>query len=58
MVVKNQKFCAYVEGFTSSTYIMIVISDPNVEQEAIVMNIKATRDHFESLVKSSYNACV
>ena len=56
MVVKNQKFSAYVEGFTSSTYIMIVVSDTNVEQEAISMNIKATRDHFESLVKSSYSA--
>ena len=55
MVVKNQMFSAYVEGFTSSTYIMIVVSDPTVEQEAILMNIKATRDHFESLVKSSYN---
>lgn len=56
MVVKNQKFSAYVEGFTSSTYIMIVVSDPTVEQEAISMNIKATRDCFEALVKSSYNA--
>ena len=55
MVVKNQKFSAYVEGFTSSTYIMIVVSDPSVEQEAITMNIKATRDYFESLVKSSYS---
>ena len=56
MVVKNQKFSAYVEGFTTSTYIMIVVSDQAVEQEAISMNIKATRDYFESLVKSSYNA--
>jgi hypothetical protein len=31
MVVKNQKFSAYVEGFTTSTYIMIIVSDPNVE---------------------------
>lgn len=53
MVVKNKKFSAYVEGFTTSTYIMIVVSDPNVEQEAISMNIKATREYFESLVKSS-----
>jgi len=56
MVVKNEKFSAYVEGFTTSTYIMIIVSDPKVEQEAILMNIKATRDYFESLVKSSYNA--
>ena len=55
MVVKNQKFSAYVEGFTTSTYIMIVVSDHTVEQEAISMNIKATRDYFESLVKSSYS---
>lgn len=54
MVVKNQKFSAYMEGFTSSTYIMIVVSDTSVEQEAISMNIKASREHFESLVKSSY----
>jgi Ras-related GTP-binding protein A/B len=55
MVVKNQKFSAYVEGFTSSTYIMVVVSDPNIEQEAISMNIKATRDYFEGLVKNSYS---
>lgn len=45
-----------MEGFTTSTYIMIVVSDQTVEQEAISMNIKATRDYFETLVKSSYNA--
>lgn len=55
MVVKNQKFSAFVENFTSSTYIMIVVSDPKIEQEAISMNIKLTRDYFEDLVKSSYS---
>ena len=54
MVVKNQKFSAYVEGFTASTYIMIVVSDQTVEQEVIAMNIKASREYFESLVKSSH----
>ena len=52
MVVKNQKFSAFVEGFTTSTYIMIVVSDQSVEQELIAMNIKASRDYFESLVKN------
>lgn len=56
MVVKNQKFSAYVEGFTTSTYIMIVVSDKNVEQEVIAMNIKASREYFESLVKSTNKA--
>jgi Ras-related GTP-binding protein A/B len=54
MVVKNQKFSAYVEGFTTSTYVMIVVSDKSVEQEVIAMNIKASREYFESLVKSSH----
>jgi hypothetical protein len=40
MVVNNKKFSAYMEGFTSSTYIMIIVSDPKVEQEAILMNIR------------------
>ena len=56
MVVKNQKFSAFVENFTSSTYIMIVVSDPKIEQEAISMNIKLTRDYFEDLIKSSYGS--
>ena len=56
MVVKNQKFSAFVENFTSSTYIMIVVSDPKIEQEAISMNIKLTRDYFEELIKSSYGS--
>jgi hypothetical protein len=35
---------------------MIVVSDNDIEQEAISMNIKATRDYFEKLVKSSYSS--
>ena len=35
---------------------MIVVSDPKIEQEAISMNIKLTRDYFEDLIKSSYGS--
>lgn len=31
MVVKNEKFTALIDEFTSSTYIMVILSDPNVE---------------------------
>ena len=55
MVVNNQKFSAYVEGFTSSTYIMVIVSDPKIEQEAILMNIRSTQDYFEKIVRSSYS---
>jgi Ras-related GTP-binding protein A/B len=52
MVVKNEKFTSVIDEFTSSTYIMVIVSDPNVEQEAILMNIKASRGYFESIISS------
>jgi Ras-related GTP-binding protein A/B len=54
MAVKNEKFSAFVEGFTNSTYIMVVTSDESVQYEAISMNIKATRGAFTHLLKSSH----
>lgn len=53
MIVKNQKFTAFIDEFTSSTYIMVIVSDPDIEQEAIALNIKATKDYFESIVYKS-----
>jgi Ras-related GTP-binding protein A/B len=35
MVVRNEKFSAFVEGFTNSTYIMVVTSDESISYEAI-----------------------
>ena len=56
MIVKNEKFSAYVEGFTNSTYIMVVTSDESIQYEAISMNIKASRGCFMHLLKSSYKS--
>lgn len=53
MVVRNQKFTAFIDEFTSSTYIMVIVSDPDIEQEAIALNIKATKDYFETIVQGS-----
>jgi len=53
MVVKNQKFTAFINEFTTSTYIMVIVSDPDIEQEAIALNIKATKEYFESIVYKS-----
>jgi len=53
MIVKNEKFTAIIDEFTSSTYIMVIVSDPNIEQEAVTMNIKASREYFESIVQSN-----
>jgi len=56
MDVRSDKFTAYVEAFTSSTYVMIIVSDPKIEKEAILMNIKSTQGHFENVMRSSYKA--
>lgn len=53
MVVRNQKFTAFIDEFTSSTYIMVIVSDPDIEQEAIALNIRATKDYFETIVQGS-----
>lgn len=52
MVVRNEKFNAMIDEFTSSTYIMVIYSDTNVEQEAVSVNLKASRPYFESIVQS------
>ena len=52
MIVRNEKFISFIDEFTSSTYIMVICSDPDIEQEAIAMNIKASKEYFESLMQS------
>jgi hypothetical protein len=32
---------------------MVIVSDPDIEQEAIALNIKTTKDYFETLVQGS-----
>lgn len=53
LTFKNSYFTAFVEEFTNSTYIMVIVSDEDVETEAISFNIKASRDYFETLVSNS-----
>jgi len=50
MVVRNSKFTAFIDEFTSSTYIMVIASDQDIESEAIALNIRVTKDYFESIV--------
>jgi len=53
MVFRNSYFTAFIEEFTKSTYVMVIVSDPDVETEAISFNIKASREYFDNLVTSS-----
>ena len=52
MMVQNEKFTAFIEEFTTSTYIMVICSDQTIEQEAIALNIKASKDYFEAIMQS------
>ena len=52
MIVRNERFTAFIDEFTSSTYIMIIVSGPDIEEKLIQTNIKSARDYFESIIKS------
>ena len=47
MEVKNSNFTAFIDAFTANTYIMVIVTDPNIETAATLCNIKNAREHFE-----------
>mmetsp|Transcript_36594 Transcript_36594/g.41753 ORF Transcript_36594/g.41753 Transcript_36594/m.41753 type:complete len:326 (+) Transcript_36594:76-1053(+) len=50
MEVKNSRFSAYIDAFTANTYIMVIVSNPNVHSAAITLNIQNARAHFERFI--------
>ena len=53
MMVKNAKFRAYLMDFTKSTYLMVVISNHDVEEMALKMNIQALMPYYDKIVAAS-----
>ncbi|XP_026466521.1 ras-related GTP-binding protein A [Ctenocephalides felis] len=53
MEVRNSAFAAYIDIFTSNTYVMVCMSDPAIPSEATLINIRNARKHFEKLEKVS-----
>lgn len=49
MEVRNSKFAAFIDIFTSNTYIMVVTSEPLMPSEMTLINIRNARKHFEEL---------
>lgn len=49
MEVRNSRFAAFIDIFTSNTYVMVVTSDPTLPSEATLVNIRNARKHFEAL---------
>jgi len=50
--VKNSLFTAFIEPFLNHSFVMVVISDPNVHGAATATNLWAARAHFAELAKS------
>eukprot|EP00455_Lapot_gusevi_P031882 TRINITY_DN3473_c0_g1_i3.p1 TRINITY_DN3473_c0_g1~~TRINITY_DN3473_c0_g1_i3.p1 ORF type:complete len:304 (+),score=106.47 TRINITY_DN3473_c0_g1_i3:55-966(+) len=56
MEVRNSNFAAFIDVFTTNTYIMVVMSDPTIKSAATLMNIDAARDHFEPFITPPNNS--
>jgi Ras-related GTP-binding protein A/B len=50
MQVRNSRFSAFIDAFTANTYIMVIVSNPNVHTAATVLNIQNARTHFERFI--------
>lgn len=50
MEVRNSRFSAFIDAFTANTYIMVIVSNPNVHCAATVLNIQNARAHFERFI--------
>jgi Ras-related GTP-binding protein A/B len=51
MEVRNSNFAAFIDVFTSNTYIMVIMSDPTIQSAATLLNIRNARSHFEKFVQ-------
>jgi Ras-related GTP-binding protein A/B len=50
MQVRNSRFSAFIDAFTANTYIMVIVSDPQVHTAATLLNIQNARTHFERFI--------
>lgn len=51
MEVKNSSFTAFVDVFTSNTYIMVIMSNPRIQSAAVQQNLHFARSFFEKIIK-------
>ncbi|SOV08591.1 related to GTR1 - GTP-binding protein [Ustilago sp. UG-2017a] len=49
MELKAPNLSAYIDSLTSNTYIMILVTDPQVQLASVKLNVQLARDHFERL---------
>eukprot|EP01114_Cavostelium_apophysatum_P020402 TRINITY_DN6824_c0_g1_i1.p1 TRINITY_DN6824_c0_g1~~TRINITY_DN6824_c0_g1_i1.p1 ORF type:complete len:307 (+),score=83.73 TRINITY_DN6824_c0_g1_i1:65-985(+) len=56
MEVRNSNFSAFIDAFTTNTYIMVIMSDPTIQSAATLINIGLARSHFERFVQNQTDA--
>lgn len=49
MEVRNENFAAYIDYFTTNTYVMVIMADATIPSAATLLNIRNARKHFERL---------
>lgn len=47
--VRNSQFAAFINTFTTNTYVMVIQSDPMMPSEAALVNIRNAKKYFEEL---------
>jgi len=50
MEARNSNYSAFIDVFTTNTYVMVIVSDPSIQAAATQINIDRARSHFESLI--------
>lgn len=58
MEVRNSNFAAFIDVFTSNTYVMVIMSDPAIPSAATLINIRNARKHFEKLERASQSSAL
>jgi len=53
MEVRNSNFSSFIDIFTANTYVMVILKDSKIPTEAIQLNIRNARKHFEKLERDS-----
>lgn len=53
MEVRNSNFTAFIDFFTTNTFIMVIMSDENIHPATTQLNIKAARPVFEPFVQQA-----
>lgn len=56
MEVRNSSFAAFIDVFTTNTYIMVIMSDHSIPSAATLINIRNARKYFEKLEQVDHSS--